>query len=313
MRSFLESVSIRGRYAPSPTGRLHLGNLRTALLAWLFARKSGGGFVLRIEDLDQPRTVPGAAGKIIEDLQWLGIDWDEGPDVGGPFAPYTQSERIDIYQEQMEKLTEAGLTYECFCSRADIAQSASAPQEGASSVVRYSGSCRNLSRSERSRLIAEGKRSSIRFCSPDRVIEFPDILTGKQAQNVAESVGDFIIRRSDGIFAYQFTVVVDDALMQMNQVVRGCDLLDSTARQIALFQALGYPAPMYAHVPLMQDEKGRRLAKRDRDHSLDSFRDKGYSAEQITGMLAASCGLIESGRNISLNELLNLEHFLISS
>ncbi len=293
---------IRGRYAPSPTGALHLGNLRTALLAWLFARCQGGRFVLRVEDLDRPRVRPGATVSMLADLRWLGLDWDEGPDVGGPYAPYTQSERQELYETYLQHLQEAGLVYPCYCSRAEIARIASAPH--GSEGPRYPGTCRDLSGNQRRRYEAAGRRPSLRFRVPDeRVVAFDDLVAGPNSQRVQQSVGDFILRRSDGIFAYQFAVVVDDGLMRINQVVRGADLLSSTARQILLFEALGFPVPTFAHVPLWLDSTGQRLSKRDQSAGLEPLRAGGATPEQIVGQLAASCGLAEPGEFLSAARL----------
>jgi glutamyl-tRNA synthetase len=293
---------IRGRYAPSPTGALHLGNLRTALLAWLFARCSGGRFVLRIEDLDRPRVRPGASDELLADLRWLGLDWDEGPDVGGPVAPYLQSGRAGYYEHALRQLSEAGLVYPCYCSRADIARIASAPHgnEG----PRYPGTCRGLSQAQRRQREAAGCRPCMRLRVPDeRVVGFADLLVGQSSQQVQQAVGDFILRRADGIVAYQFAVVVDDGLMGINQVVRGCDLLSSTARQILLFEALAFPVPVFAHVPLYLDSAGRRLAKRGRSAGLQPLRAGGATPEHIVGQLAASCGLAGAGETISAGQL----------
>lgn len=292
--------AVRGRYAPSPTGALHPGNLRTALLSWLFARAQGGQFILRIEDLDQPRVKPGATTQMLEDLRWLDLDWDEGPDIGGPYIPYTQSERLEIYAHQLQRLQAAGLIYPCYCSRAEVARVASAPHgdEG----PRYPGICRNLTAAQEQRYIAEGRRPSLRFRVDDeRVVSFSDMLAGEQYQNVQH--GDFIIRRADGIFAYQFAVVVDDGLMRVNQVVRGADLLSSTARQLLLFDALGFSVPEFAHVPLWLDSNGNRLSKRIQSMGIEPLRNEGLSPEQVVGQLAASCGLIEPGTAISPNGL----------
>lgn len=293
---------IRGRYAPSPTGALHLGNLRTALLAWLFARCAGGAFALRVEDLDRPRVRPGATEQMLADLRWLGLDWDEGPDVGGPYAPYTQSERQAVYEAHLQRLDKTGLIYPCYCSRAEIARAASAPhgEEG----PRYPGTCRHLSAAQRRQHEAEGRRPSLRFRVPDeRVIRFSDLLAGQQSQQVQQAVGDFIVRRSDGIFAYQFAVVVDDGLMRINQVVRGLDLLSSTARQILLFETLGFLVPTFAHVPIWLDSTGQRLSKRVQSAGLEPLRAGGASAERVVGQLAASCGLVEPGEAISTKRL----------
>ena len=292
----------RGRYAPSPTGDLHLGNLRTALLAWLFARCAGGRFVLRVEDLDRPRVRPGATERMLSDLHWLGIDWDEGPDVGGPYAPYTQSERQTIYTDHLQRLQNAGWIYPCYCSRAEIARAASAPHEDEG--PRYPGTCRNLSEAQRKQRQATGRRPSLRFRVDDsRVVTFTDLLTGQQQQHLQNAIGDFIVQRADGIFAYQFAVVVDDALMHINQVVRGADLLASTARQIVLYEALGFPVPTFAHVPLMFDSVGKRLSKRVQSEGLEPLRAVGATPAQVVGQLAASCGLVVQGTAVSAVEL----------
>ncbi|GCE13368.1 glutamyl-Q tRNA(Asp) synthetase [Tengunoibacter tsumagoiensis] len=296
---------LRGRYAPSPTGELHLGNLRTALLAWLFTRIQGGRFVLRIEDLDQPRVNSHATQQIITDLRWLGLDWDEGPDLSGPFAPYTQSERFEIYQHYLECLQASSLVYPCYCSRAELAHAATAPQQGAGDGSRYPGTCRQLTSAQRRRHEAAGRRPSLRIHIPDEYqAHFIDLLAGPQQQSVQQVVGDFILRRADGIFAYQFAVVVDDGLMRINQVVRGIDLLPSTARQIFLFQLLRFPIPTFAHVPLMVDSEGKRLSKRSASAGLAPLREAGYSAAEVIGQLAASCGLAGIGEIMTPSELI---------
>ena len=301
----MSAETIRGRYAPSPTGDLHLGNARTALLAWLFARKAGGAFVLRVEDLDRPRVRPGATARMLEDLRWLGLDWDEGSDVGGPFGPYLQSERQAIYEAYLARLRVAGLVYPCYCSRAEVARAASAPQGASDEGPRYPGFCRNLSAAERQARETAGRRPCWRFCAPDRLIEFTDLVAGPVAQNVAEAVGDFIVSRSDGIPAYQFAVVVDDGLMAINQVIRGADLLSSTARQIALFEALSFAAPVFGHVPLVVDAQGARLAKREHATGVGALREEGIRPERVVGALAASCGLCAPGASLSARELLD--------
>jgi glutamyl-tRNA synthetase len=293
---------IRGRYAPSPTGDLHLGNLRTALLAWLFARCNGGQFVLRIEDLDRPRVRPGASERMLYDLRWLGLDWDEGPDIGGPYAPYIQSERQEIYTTYLKRLLDRGLIYPCYCSRTEIARVASAPHgnEG----PRYPGTCRNLTQVQRRQHEANNRRPSMRIRVDNvRTVSFTDLLVGPVEQQVQQTIGDFIVCRSDGIFAYQFAVVVDDALMHINQVVRGVDLLQSTARQILLFEALGFQVPTFAHVPLLLDEDGKRFSKRTRSAGLEPLRAEEVSPAQVVGQFAAECGLVDRGEQLSAGEL----------
>ncbi len=299
------SYLVRGRYAPSPTGTLHLGNLRTALLAWLFARCSGGQFVLRIEDLDRPRVRAGAAEQMLEDLRWLGLDWDEGPNAGGFYAPYTQSERLDLYEEQLRSLVERGLVYPCYCSRAEIARVASAPH--GDKGPRYPGTCRQLTEVQRRRYVSEGRQPALRLRVDDeRNVTFDDLIVGPTTQWVQQNVGDFIVRRSDGVFAYQFAVVVDDGIMRVNQVVRGADLLSSTARQILLFEASGFPVPVFAHVPLWMDDHGQRLSKRVLSAGLDPLRTRGVVPSMVVGELAASCGLLGQGERISAGELVEL-------
>ena len=307
---------IRGRYAPSPTGALHLGNLRTALLAWLWARQAGGRFVLRMEDLDLPRARPGAAAGILADLRWLGLHWDEGPDVGGPYGPYTQSARQALYDAALAQLRVRGLLYPCYCTRAELARIASAPQ-GGDEPGRYPGACRDLTDAERARKEATGRRPSLRFRAPATPITFVDRVAGSVTEHIAETVGDFVVRRSDGIVSYQLAVVVDDALMGITQVVRGTDLLTSTARQLALYDALGYPRPaVYAHVPLLLDASGARMAKRAASEGLATLRERDMSAADVLGMLAASCGLWPAGAPATPTALLatfapeRLEHYI---
>jgi len=286
-----------------------MGNLRTALLAWLFARSADGQFVLRIEDLDRPRIRPEATQRMINDLRWLGLDWDEGPDCGGPYVPYMQSERLEIYQHYLQRLQEAELLYPCYCSRAEVAHAASAPQQGAGDGPRYPGTCRHLTQVQHRRHEANRRRPSLRLCVDDeRIISFTDLIAGSIHQHVQQEVGDFIIRRSDGIFGYQFAVVVDDGLMHINQIVRGADLLHSTARQILLFEALGFPVPTFAHVPLLLDEEGKRLSKRIQSMGLEPLRGANMTPSDIIGQLAASCGLVENGTSISAIELAKKYH-----
>jgi glutamyl-tRNA synthetase len=293
----------RGRYAPSPTGALHLGNLRTALLAWLFARGAGGSFVLRVEDLDHPRVRPGATAQMLADLRWLGLDWDEGLDIGGPLGPYTQSARQAIYDAALARLREKGLLYPCYCTRAELARIASAPHgdEG----PRYPGTCRELTaREQREREVA-GRKPALRFRAPETPISFADQIAGEITESVAATAGDFVVRRSDGIVAYQLAVVVDDALMGITQVARGADLLSSTARQLALYDALEYPRPReYAHIPLVLGASGARMAKRDASTGLAALRESGMKSAEILGILAASCGCWPSGGPATVAELL---------
>lgn len=298
------SHPVRGRYAPSPTGELHLGNVRTALVAWLGTRAANGTFVMRVEDLDPPRIIPGAEERILEDLRWLGMDWDEGPDVGGPYGPYRQSERYPYFRDALAKLSASGRVYGCTCSRADLKRLASAPHAGEEGPV-YPGICRAKALAIDTSCEPDPKQRSaaLRFHVASGTVCFDDLLAGRFCQDVAEQVGDFVVRRADGLYAYQLAVVVDDGAMAINQVVRGADLLDSTPRQIQLLEALGLPVPTYAHVPLVLNEAGERLAKRDQATSIRQMREAGVRPEAIAGVLAASLGLLEAPEPLTLAEL----------
>jgi len=292
-----------GRYAPSPSGPLHLGNLRTALLAWLQARLAGQSFILRMEDLDLPRIKAGSGEQILKELRWLGLDWDHGPDCGGPASPYEQSARTRFYQQAFEQLLEQDLIYPCYCSRKDIQQAASAPHTHEYGSI-YPGTCRDPAQRAVMKQQHPDKTAAWRYRVPTRTIEFTDRIIGKVSQSLDREVGDFVIKRADGLFAYQLAVVVDDGMMGISDVVRGADLLDSSARQIELFEALGYPVPTFWHVPLMMDSSGARLSKRDGSDSLEVWRQQGKSAEDLIGYLAHSVGLIERDCQLSAAELL---------
>lgn len=286
--------SPRGRYAPSPTGQIHLGNARTALAAWLSVRSRGGTFVWRVEDLDPPRVVPGVAAAQMEDLAWLGLDWDEGPDMGGPFAPYTQSERSAFYEEALGRLAAAGRLFPCRLSRKDLQAMASAPH-GAEEAP-YPASLRpaSLEPDWFARLGgAVQPDAAIRFRVDDRPVSFVDRIYGPLTERVDEAVGDFVLKRRDGLYAYQLAVVVDDLLMGIDDVVRGADLLASTARQIQLIGALGGSPPAYAHVPLVVNAEGEKLSKRDQGLTLRALRAAGKPPEAVVGDLAFSLGLLD--------------------
>jgi glutamyl-tRNA synthetase len=283
----------RGRYAPSPTGPIHVGNARTALAAWLSVRSHGGAFVWRLEDLDPPRVVPGMAEAQRADLAWLGLDWDEGPDVGGPYAPYAQSERAAFYEEALDRLAAAGRLFPCRRSRKDLQTLASAPH-GPEAGAPYPAAFRPQSLDPGWYL---GLRdAAIRFRVDERPVVWSDRLDpvgGPRAEQVDETVGDFVLKRRDGLYAYQLAVVVDDLAMGIDDVVRGADLLGSTARQIQLIEALGGAPPAYAHVPLVVSPSGEKLSKRDHGLALGPLRAAGVSPEALTGWLAWSLGLLE--------------------
>ena len=295
----------RGRFAPSPSGRMHLGNAWTALLAWLDIRSLGGMMVLRIEDLDPDRCRPQFAEGLIEDLQWLGLDWDEGPDRPGVAASYKQSERSDLYQAAFESLAQRGLVYPCFCSRAELRSAASAPHAGEAEPV-YSGRCAGLSTTEQAEKLSLRRQAANRLRVGEAEISFIDQLFGPQRQKLNQSCGDFVIRRADGIYAYQLAVVVDDAAMKIDRVLRGADLLPSTPRQIYLWQLLGYPPPTFLHVPLLMAADGSRLSKRQGSLTIESLRCSGVRPQQIIGQLAAWAGLIEKPEPLRPEELIDV-------
>ncbi len=279
----------RGRYAPSPTGMIHVGNARTALAAWLSARSRGGAFVWRLEDLDPPRVVPGMAEAQMADLAWLGLDWDEGPDVGGPFGPYAQSQRSDFYEEALRRLAGAGRLFPCRLSRKDLQAVASAPHGAEEAPYPASLRPRDLPPG----WFKEIRDAAVRFRVDDRPVSFVDRVQGPITERVDLAVGDFVLRRRDGLWAYQLAVVVDDRAMEIDDVVRGADLLASTARQIQLLEALGGAPPAYAHVPLMVNARGEKLSKRDQGLTLRSLREAGVAPEAVAGYLAFSLGLLD--------------------
>ena len=281
-----------GRLAPSPTGAQHLGNARTFLLAWLSIRSQGGRLLLRIEDIDSPRIKRGAAEEAIEDLEWLGLDWDEGPDRPGPAAPYVQTERLDRYVAALRQLQQDEAVYPCTCSRSDIESAASAPHVGQEGLG-YPGTCAGRSVGTAGSL---GRRYAWGFRMPESVDGFDDCVAGRQACDWRQSLGDFVVYKSDGTPAYQLAVVVDDAAMGVTEVLRGDDLLPSTFRQIALYRFFGWPEPTFIHVPLVVGSDGRRLAKRHGDTRLASLRRAGVAARDVVGYLAYSCGLLDSPR-----------------
>ncbi len=293
----------RGRFAPTPSGFLHLGNALPALLGWLQMRKAGGQFLLRIEDIDKPRCKPHYVEQIYRDMDWLGLDWDEGPGLEGDCAPYIQNERLQLYERALDKLLALGHLYPCYCSRAELMAIASAPHGLASLGPVYPGLCRELTEEERKQK-AQLKTPSLRFAMPDRSQSFLDGVLGEQCF-AAPAGGDFVVKRADGIIGYQLAVVVDDALMGITDVLRGGDLLDSTPRQLALFAAMDWAAPQYAHVPLLVGEDGRRLAKRHGSITLNALRASGTQPQQIIGLLAYLAGLLPEPEPIQAADLID--------
>ena len=290
--------TLRGRFAPSPSGRMHLGNAWSALLAWLSVRSRGGTMVLRLEDLDPDRCKRPLCDGVEEDLRWLGLDWDEGGSAGGP--GFYQSQRSEIYRAALEQLEQQGLLYPCFCTRGQL-HAPNAPHRSDGEVI-YPGTCRDLSAEERT-VRARTRHPAVRIRVPNKEIGFVDRLQGVYGENLARDCGDFILRRSDGVYAYQLAVVVDDALMGVTEVTRGSDLLTSTPRQIYLQHLLGFGTPDYCHVPLLCAPDGRRLSKRESDLTLQSLREHGVRPEEIVGRLACAAGLIDCPEPISAREL----------
>lgn len=283
----------KGRFAPSPSGRMHLGNLCAALLAWLDVRSAGGRLVLRIEDLDPDRCRPVYAEQLMEDLRWLGLDWDEGP--------YYQSRRTPFYESKFEALRDH--IYPCFCSRADRL-AAGAPHPGEERTGAASCPCKRLSKREReSRALT--RPPAWKIAVPDETISFTDGLYGPREENLAQQGGDFIVRRADGVFAYQLAVTADDGDMGVDRVVRGRDLLDSTPRQLWLLGQMGYPAPSYLHVPLLTAGDGRRLSKREGDLDVKALRVR-YTPAELTGFLAYLTKITPNTERIPAEKLVSL-------
>ncbi|HUF47635.1 MAG TPA: glutamate--tRNA ligase [Vicinamibacterales bacterium] len=276
---------VRVRFAPSPTGRLHVGNARTALFNWLLARRHDGVFVLRIEDTDAERSTLESERSILDDLRWLGLDWDEGPDVGGGYGPYRQSERLDWYAEAAARLTAAGQAYPCFCSPATLeAERTAALAAGA--APKYSGRCRRIRPDEAAARIAAGAPAAIRFAVPDaREVSFDDVVRGRVTFHT-DVIGDPVIVRSEGRPAYNFAVVVDDAAMAITHVVRGEDHISNTPRQVLLYEALGAVPPTFAHLSLVMGPDHAPLSKRHGAASVGEFRDRGYLPEALVNYLA---------------------------
>lgn len=296
-------AQVVGRFAPTPSGYLHVGNLFSSLLSWLSAKSQGGKILFRNEDLDPDRSHREFALQAQRDLELLGLTWEEGGGLDGPHAPYDQGRRFDFYAAQLEKLEALGLVYPCFCSRAQL-HAASAPHASDGEPI-YAGTCRNLSPQE----IGEKRKTrspALRLRVPAEAIAFTDLHYGFQEQFLPAGCGDFILRRSDGVFAYQLAVVADDGAMGVTQVVRGRDLLSSTPRQILLFRLLGYPVPQFAHTPLLLAPDGRRLSKRDGDQSLSGLLARGLSPQKVVGWLAFLAGLLPKPEAVTPEDLLPL-------
>ena len=282
-----------GRLAPSPTGYIHLGNAWAFLVAWLAARSNQGQVILRLEDIDPARSRKEYQYGILRDLEWLGLDWDQGPDRDGAYGPYLQSERSERYIAAIEQLHCKGLIYPCFCTRKELRLLASAPHgpdEAGESV--YPGTCRDLSDEKITQRLVAGQKACLRFRAPEAPLAFIDLIAGTYPKTKNLLRDDVALRRSDGVFSYHLAVVVDDATMGITQVVRGNDLLHCTPGQIQLFKALGMTAPVYAHIPLLCDEQGDRLAKRHASLEIRKLRAAGVRSQVVIGYLAWLGGLI---------------------
>ncbi len=294
--------NIRVRFAPSPTGQLHVGNARTALFNYLFARQGGGKYLLRLEDTDVERSTAEAEAGILEDLHWLGLEWDEGPGRPAGYGPYRQSERLDLYRRYAADLLNKGKAYRCYCTPEEL------EDKRKRSLARgvppkYDGRCRNLQPQEEEAFASAGRIASLRFKVEARRVEFEDLIKGRMSFD-GQTIGDFIILRSDGIAPYNFAVVVDDALMEITHVIRGEDHLTNTPRQLLLYQALGFPAPKFAHPPMILGPDRSPLSKRHGVTSVGYFREQGFLPEALVNYLALLGWTSEDGQEIfTLEEL----------
>jgi glutamyl-tRNA synthetase len=281
-------TAVRVRFAPSPTGDLHVGNIRTALFDWAFARHTGGTFVFRIEDTDRSRVLPAYIESALETLRWLGLDWDEGPETGGPYGPYLQSERMDIYADWVAKLLESGHAYHCYCTQEELAERRAAARAAGGGPSGYDGHCRELTPDQVAAYQAEGRRPVVRLRMPPGVTTFTDLVKGEITIDNA-NVPDFVLARADGSPLYTLAVAVDDVLMKITHVVRGDDLLSSTPRQLAVYRAMGVPEsefPLFAHLPFVLGLEGEKLGKRYGAASISYYRDEGFLPEAIDNYLA---------------------------
>ncbi len=295
---------IRVRFAPSPTGKLHIGNARTAILNWLFARHSGGRLILRIEDTDLERSSKESEEGIYRDLIWLGIDWDEGPDIGGEFGPYRQMERTDIYGKYIDSLLGKGHAYHCFCTLEELDEMREKAQAAGKTDVWYDGRHRNLTAGEKEAFIAQGRKPVVRLKYPDEDISFHDIVKG-DLTFPAGSTGDFVIARSDGTPTYNFVVVIDDGLMKISHVIRGDDHLSNTPKQIAVYRALGWQAPQFAHIPMILGDDRTRLSKRHGATSVQGYCEAGFLPAALINFMSLLSWSSPSG-----DEILSLERLV---
>ena len=292
---------VRVRFAPSPTGDLHLGNVRTALYNWIFAKHHQGAFILRVEDTDKVRSTEQAFESLLEIMKWLHLDWDEGPGVGGPYAPYRQSERTDIYGQYLEKLKAGNFVYPCYCTEEEL-ELERKRQMGRGQMPKYGGKCLKLTEEERKRLDAEGKPSVLRFKVPSGAIVVQDEVRG-EVIFPDDQLGDFVLTRSDKSPTYNFTVVIDDALMKVTHVIRGEDHLSNTPKQILIYRALGFTPPKFAHLSIIKGADGQKLSKRHGETSCESYRAKGYLPAAFLNYLALLGWAPKSGEILSLEQM----------
>ncbi|SRR5579871_37444 len=295
------SENVRVRFAPSPTGSLHLGNVRTALYNWLYARHNKGAFILRVEDTDKERSSDAHCEELMDILTWLGLKWDEGPRVGGPHASYKQSERTAIYEEHLSRLKGKKLVYPCYCTEEEL-ELERKRQLGRGHMPKYSGKCKKLTEDETKKLDAEGKPSVLRFIVPPGEIVVNDEVRG-EVHFPDDQLGDFVLTRSDKSPTYNFTVVVDDALMKVTHVIRGEDHLSNTPKQILLYNALGYKPPKWAHLSIIKGPDGQKLSKRHGETSVEAYKTKGYLPEAFLNYLALLGWAPKSGEILPLDQM----------
>ena len=296
---------IRVRFAPSPTGLLHIGGARTALFNYLFAKRYNGKYILRIEDTDIERSTKESVDNLIRSLKWLGLSWDEGPEIGGNFGPYYQTHRFDLYKKYLDKLIDTGNAYPCFCSPEELKKERD-EQLKSGAPVKYSGKCRNLTPEKLKENIEKGKQFSIRFKVPEhKKIVFKDLIHGDMEFD-SEILGDFVIMRSNGYPTYNYSVVIDDALMKITHIIRGDDHLSNTPKQVMLYESLGFPLPIFAHVSMILGADGTRLSKRHGATSVEEFKKQGFLPEAIDNFLAL-LGWSAPEKDGKQEEILSLE------
>lgn len=302
------SQSVRTRFAPSPTGNLHIGNARTAIMNWIYARHCGGQFILRIEDTDEERSTKVSEEKILKDLKWLGLDWDEGPDKDGEFGPYRQSERKSIYDDSIQKLRNENKIYPCYCTPEELEERRKIALEKGESTI-YDGRCRNLTAEQIKKYENEGRSSVLRFKVTGETLSYIDLVKGELTISLSE-IGDFVLARPDGMPMYNFACVIDDGLMKISHVIRGDDHVINTYRQILLYQALGWTVPAFAHIPMILGPDRTRLSKRHGATSVAQYEEEGFLPETLINFLSLLAWSSESGEEIlSLDQIVKEFNF----